>query len=156
MTFTFNKDYDDYEQVMPYYAKYLERYIELLRDGKYPYNDSFKGYLDIEADDRNEDSAIYLLQGLRRHREMFTRIERLLAQGYRQVDELDKTTKFEHIVLFPTRNMSGEWAEYREARLVPYNREKDVAQVGHAPYAVLPKGKRTHGYLVSGRSVLAK
>lgn len=150
MTFVFNRDYDDYEQVMPYYAKYLERYIELLREGQYPYNDSFKGHLGIEADDRNEDSAIYLCQNLRRLREMHTKIERLLAQDYKQVDELDKPTKFEHIVLFPTRNGGGEWAEYREARLIP-----DVMR-GTVPYAILPKGKRTHGYLVSGRSVLAK
>jgi hypothetical protein len=45
--------------------------------------------------------------------------------------------------------MGGEWQEFRDCRLVI----KDEA--GHPGY-VLPKGKRTQGYLISDRRVLAR
>ena len=59
--FTFDKNYDNNEQVRPFYAAYSTVRAELEAAGQYPYNDSFKGRIPgIEGP--SEDTAIYLLQ----------------------------------------------------------------------------------------------
>ena len=63
----FNRKYDDHQQVRPYMDEFNRVYDEIEAAGKYPYNDSFKGRIPSLAgtDDKNEDTAIYMLQNLR-------------------------------------------------------------------------------------------
>ena len=145
--FRWNKEYEDYEQVAHLLPAFRARLAELTEAGQYRYNDSFKGHIP-GAEGPNEDTAIYLLQRLDREREQELRVARLLLDGYTDVDALDKDTRYSHIVIFTHgRTFKGEWQEWREARLTPRDGR---------PYAVIPKGKRTHGHLISGRRVLVK
>jgi hypothetical protein len=144
--FTFNKDYGDYGQVAEFLPAFLERHAAILAAGQYPYNDSFKGHIPGIAGP-GEDTAIYLLQGLKSHNEQQAREAALVAQGYEYVASVTGVQRYAHICLCPVGRMGGDWSEFQDARLI-----------GHAdgePRAVIPKGKRTNGNLVSGRRVLA-
>lgn len=144
-TFEFNKNYNDLAQVEQYLPAFLKRLAELEAAGEYRYNDSFKGTIPgIQGED--EDTAIYLLQGLERQLKQDAKVVDLLAQGYEYVDSLDATTKFEQIVLVPQGRMGGQFSQFEQARL--------TAQDGK-PYGVLPKGKRSQGHLIGQRRVLA-
>jgi hypothetical protein len=151
--FTFNGDYRDYAQVAQYIGDFARARDEILAAGEYPYDASFRGRIpgDFNREQRervegdHETAAIYMLQGLYRAWEQEAQTLTLLAQGYEWLDELDATERFRHVVLCPTDRMGGEWREYRDAR---------VTAEGGRPCGILPKGKRTHGFLVSGRRVL--
>lgn len=106
----------------------------------------------VEGD--HETAAIYMLQGLFRAWEREAEALDLLTKGYEDIDALEAVERFSHVVLHPARRMGGERAEYHDARLVPERVTRD-GNVIAVPYGVLPKGKRTHGHLVSGRRVLA-
>lgn len=145
MTWTWNNDYSDLEQVAEFYPAYLARYEELRAGGQYPYNDSFKGRIPSIEGPR-EDTAIYLLQGLRRQREMNTRLTGWLADGFEPVGSLGATEKFSRVILYRA-DRSGEWHEYADARLVPETNPRQ-AEITGGIAALLPKGKRTHGVYV--------
>jgi hypothetical protein len=144
---TFNKDYGDYSQVEQFLPAFLARHAEIVAAGQYPYNDSFKGHLPGLEDSPSQDSAIYMLQGLKDRNEQDAREAALVAQGYEYVASVTGVQRFAHICLCPTGRMNGDWAEFREARLIGYDSGE--------PRAIIPKGKRTHGALISGRRVLA-
>lgn len=154
--FRFNKSYDDLEQVREFMPAFLARLHALEAAGKYRYNDAFKGHVPgIEGPD--EDTAIYLLQGLEHQDRQGEKVAALLADGYRWLDELAETQRFTHICLVPTRRNGGEWAEYHDARVVPCS----VAwpngagkRTPNAPGVILPKGRRSHGYMVNDRRLL--
>lgn len=142
----FNKKYKDLAQVETFLPSFMARLQELEAAGKYRYNASFKGHIPgIEGPD--EDSAIYLLQNLERWNAEQANEAALIADGYEYVTELASMRKYSHIVLIRTREMGLGWVDYRNARLVPREGK---------PWAILPKGKRTNGYSVSDRKVLAK
>lgn len=160
--FTFNNDYDDFAQVAQFIGDFARVRDEILSAGQYPYNDSFVGRIpgefnrakrkNVEGD--HETAAIYMLQGLFRAWAQEAEALDLLTKGYEIIDALEAVERFQHIVLHPTRRMGGERAEYHDARLLPerVTRSGDVIAV---PTFVLPKGKRTRGYRISGRRVLA-
>lgn len=151
--FQFNRDYHDLEQVAQYLDAFTARYDEIVASGSYTYNDCFKGKVVglTAVDDKNEDTAIYLLQGLHRKRAQDARVAELLGAGYEFVTKVEAGKRYRHLLLVPEGRMSGALTEYEDARLVrnPYNGDDTT------PYGVLPKGKRTHGALISGRKVLA-
>ena len=156
MSYTFNGNYNDLEQVAQFIGDFAKVHAEIITSGQYPYNASFRGRIpgdfnresrrNVEGD--HEDAAIYLLQGLLRAWEQEAKITDLLAEGYECLEALDDEERFANVVLHPTRHrMGGEWAEYESARVVPEDGR---------PHGVLPKGKRTRGYLVAGRRVLVR
>lgn len=148
----------DTDPEAPYYEDYLVRRRELEAAGKYTYNDDFRGCFDPPVPDvvpglkrvpnTTEDTIIYYCQVRHRMLGIKAKVEAKLAEGYELIDGLPtpEPTKFAGIVLFPTGNMRGEYREFTDARLI---------DTGTSMY-VLPKGKRTNGYLVSGRRVLVK
>lgn len=147
--FVFNGDYNDEEQVAGYLPAYMTVYNEITARGEYPYNDSFRGKITgLVADHKNEDTAIYLLQGLRHTREQQAKVEAMLAAGYNWIDRAPgEPVRYTAIALVPSGRMGGSFSVHNSARLVGK---------GGAPHAVIPKGKRTTGYFVSGRRVLAR
>lgn len=164
MTFVFNGDYNDIEQVAEYLPAFEAVLAELTAAGQYRYNDSFKGRIPAIANTASrgpnvgthEDAAIYLLQKLERARRQGERVAELLAQGYEHVEYLDRETRFRHVIFYsdPYRSFCGEWQEWRDARLVPEDRPMREGESGNFIAAVLPKGKRTHGHRRDGRRVL--
>jgi hypothetical protein len=142
----FNRNYNDTDQVAEFLPAFLKLLVEIESAGQYRYNDSFKGRIPgIEGP--NEDSAIYLLQGLESDLQQAAKVATLIRGGYVQVTHLETPRKFAHIVLYSTRHNGEPWGEFHDARLVPRDD-------GH-PFAVIPKGRRTHGFSVGGRAVLA-
>lgn len=154
MAFVFNRNYKDLEQVAEFLPAFRERLAELERAGQYRYNDAFKGHIPgIEGPD--EDTAIYLLQGLDRARENAERIVAALADGYEPLERVDRITKFSSVVVYDDQDrMRGPiWQEWEDARLIPEtNAHHNPGEI----CAVLPKGKRTHGHRVNGRKVMVK
>ena len=147
-TFVFNRDYNDEQQVAPYFDAYMKVYEEITARGEYPYNDSFRGRIEgLTADRKNEDSAIYLLQGLRHSREQQAKVEAMLGAGYNWIDNAPHDpVRYAALALVPTGRMSGTLDVHHDARLIGRNGK---------PHAIIPKGKRTTGYLVNERRVLA-
>lgn len=86
--FIFNRDFDDHEQVRPYFDGYLARRAELEAAGQYPYNDSFKGHIP-GLEGPNEGRGIYMLQQMYDRDEMQAKVDAFLADGGQPVDELD-------------------------------------------------------------------
>ena len=143
----FNKNYKDLAQVEAFLPDFMKRLEELTAAGKYRYNDAFKGHIPGIAGE-HEDTGIYLLQGLERRKAQEVKIANLLENGYRHLTRLKKVTKFSHVVLFPRGQMNGEWREFTDSRVVPYENGELSA--------ILEKGKRTNGMHINGRGVLVK
>lgn len=146
-TFRFNRDYDNLEQVAQYLPRFLEVLAEIEAAGRYRYNDLFKGRIPgIEGPD--EDTAIYLLQGLERKRRQDARVAALLADGYDFVEQPADRQRFSAVALVPVRRMGGEFKEYADVRVTldAYGR----------PWGLLPKGARTRGVQIGDRRILAK
>jgi hypothetical protein len=153
MTFTFNKNYKDLEQVAEWLPAFTVIRDRITNAGGYPYNDDFKGKIPGIAGDR-ETLAIYLLQGLYRQREMQARIDEWLADGFRPVESVDAVRKFACVILYRADG-SGVFHEYADARLVPETKPNQIRATGHLR-ALLPKGKRTNGVWLGNYAVLVK
>ncbi|MGO1852785.1 MAG: hypothetical protein ACTH0V_05180 [Microbacteriaceae bacterium] len=149
--FSFNKDYNDLEQVRPYQADYEARRAELDAKGGYPYNADFKGHLPSlgDVDDEAEDTAIYLLQNLHRQDEEQRAESEFLADGGKSItlrDEFDDHAK--DGVLRGTVVLRGQysgglgWSRMDDVR---------VTRDGRGGFIVLPKGRRTNGYRPTSR-----
>lgn len=148
--FTFNRNYKDLEQVREYLPDFCARLGELTEAGEYRYNDSFKGHIPgIEGPD--EDTAIYLLQGLERGEQLRAKVAELLNTGYEQITTIDAVTKFSHIIVYEDedRMKGSSWQEWKDARLVPLGATGNL-------HGILPKGHRTNGVGINGRKVLVK
>jgi len=141
--FVFNGDYKELEQV----AGLLPRFSELY-DGGLFYNADFAGRIP-ELAGPDEETGIYLLQGLRRSRINEGKLRAALAAGYAEITrgELNSQQRFESIILLGC-GRDGRWTEYAGARIV-------FDDHGHAA-GVLGKGKRSRGQRTIGRRVIAR
>lgn len=146
-TFVWDKNYDNHDQVEPFYADYLKVYEELTAAGQYPYNDSFKGRIPgIEGP--NEDTAIYMLQNLRSLKDMEAKVTAALEDGFVELAEWPEPgtqTKYATIVAYGFYSGGTGWYEWHAGRLMVHNRS----------LVVIPKGRRTRGNIVTGK-VLVK
>jgi hypothetical protein len=155
MSFTFNKNYHDLEQVAEWLPAFDELRAAEIAANRYPYNDSFKGCIPGIAGPC-EDTAIYLLQSLHHQREQDARVERALADGFERIDSVNGIERFAKVIVYhPDR--SGEWHQYLDARLLPEDNPRQAAVTGKI-HALLPKGRRTRGVLIGAysASVLVK
>lgn len=145
MTWFFNRDYKDLEQVAEFLPAYLDVFRELEAAGQYPYNHSFKGRIPgIEGP--AEDTAIFLLQQTRHMREYEAQVDAYRADGYEPLDVFPETpTRFAGVVHYGWRNGEDGIAQWTDARLLMFNGAR----------VVMPKGKRTNGYRLDGK-VLVK
>ena len=145
--FVFDKNYKNNEQVRPYFEDYSRVRAELDAANQYPYNDLFKGRIP-GIDGPNEDTAIYLLQTMHDLDALAVRIEDFLAQdGARWITAEDlATTQILRGTVVDTGFYVGGtgWKAYESARLV----------ISGGSASVLPKGKRSRGYLLCGRVLL--
>jgi len=144
--FVFDKDYDNHEQVRPYFAAYTDRLRALESLGKYPYNESFKGHIPgIEGPD--EDTAIYLLQRMRDRDAMHAKRDEFLSDGGREIrpaDLADGEQLRGTVASYGFYSGGTGWAQYESARLTKHR----------GALVVLEKGKRTNGRLLSGTVLL--
>lgn len=146
--FVFDKDYRNFEQVAHLWDAYDARHRELVAAGRYPYNADFKGKIDgLVADDKNEDTAIYLLQVTRHIREFDAEVQALRDEGYAapEVNSPDTTvTKYSSVALIRRHYHGGRSGDVKllsSARVIARHGEVE---------AVLPKGARTRGYALNG------
>jgi hypothetical protein len=140
----FNKDYHDQEQITDLMPAYTARYEELRAAGKYPYNDSFRGY--IGADGPDEDTAIYLCQCQRSLNEMYAQVEKALADGYVAVKYIDGTVKCDIAVYGFYMGGTG-WHEYHDIRLTHRS---------GTGFAFLPKRAKTQWRTLIATKVLIR
>lgn len=154
MSFAFNRDYHDTEQVAAFLPAFLEVYEELRAAGKYPYNDSFKGRIPgIEGPD--EDTAIYLLQTLKHLQDQDAKIAEYLADGFEHIESVDEVTRFSGIVNYGFCVGGTGWREWERARLVPTRSPRQRAITGGIG-GVMPKGARTRTIVLLGGKFLVK
>jgi hypothetical protein len=146
MGFTFNGNYRDKEQVRQFLSQFTSLREAMEAAGQYPYNAQFVGKIDGAAGP-DEETAIYLLQNLYRIEQ-----EERTMDGFRAemttLAEIHEQQKFSRVVAYRSGHYvggTGTISSWDDARIVP----KDGK-----PYAVLPKGRRTNGYLINGTEVL--
>jgi hypothetical protein len=142
MTFTFDKNYKNLDQVAPFYEAYTAVRAELEAAGKYNYNDSFKGRI-VGIEGPNEDTAIYLLQTLHSIREMMAEVDAFVAEGATPIDTLNGPTRFAKVMRYGWYLGGTGLATYEDVRVVP-------DQINGRPQCILPKGRRTNGYAAYG------
>lgn len=158
MTFAFNKNYKDHEQIAEFFDDYMAVFDELAAAGKYPYDDSFKGRIPglADATDKNETTAIYLCQSERHLREQQAKVDALIAEGFEHIDSIDSVTRFAHVVSYGwCVGGIGGWQEWPEARLMPELRQAQIDATGRIK-GVIPKGKRNPTHLFTGGRWLVK
>ena len=134
--FVFNKDYRNVEQVRPFFAEYSAVRAEIDGAGDYSYNDSFKGRIPALAttDDKNEDTAIYLLQTMHQLDPHRARVAEFLADGAVDAESLKPGQTVRGTVIAHSFYTNGTgWTEYRDARL---------GRDAKGRLTVIPKGKR--------------
>lgn len=150
----FNRNYHDHDQVAQFWPAYKAVYDELVADGQYPYNDSFKGRIPgIEG--ACEDTAIYLLQGTRHLNDLQVKIDAAVAEGCQPLDpDFTGPEKFRRVINYGWSTGGTGWTEWPDARISRCNngRPTDTDPFGSGPaqYRVLPKGARTRGYTIYG------
>jgi hypothetical protein len=88
--FVFDRDYDNHEQVRPYFADYENVRMEIEDAGKYPYDASFKGQIQSLAgtSDKDETTAIYMLQQMYSRDQMNRDVRAFTAAGGYDVEEV--------------------------------------------------------------------
>lgn len=138
MTFTFDGNYRNTEQVVPFMADYLDAYANLRLAGQYPYNDSFKGMPALAG--RDEDTAIYLMQGLRALAVLGERVEAARCDGFVEGVATDTPVRYAEVIHYGWYMGGTGWQSWKDARLVRF----------HSSPFVIPKGRRTNGHLLSG------
>lgn len=122
--FVFDGDYKNHEQVRHLMPDFLAWFAELTSAGRYPYNDEFKQLPCLATtDSKNQETAIYLMQSLRRIDEENAWEAEFLADGGRIVDpaEFDANPDLMLRGTFVHRGFytSGSgWREYEAARLL--------------------------------------
>ena len=142
----FDRKNFDPEQVRDLQPAYSARRADLEAAGLYTYNDSFKGHLGVEfASDRDEDFAIYSLQKLHDLDDMARKVEAFKAEGGEVIETLEGIKRFRKVARFGWYVGGTGWQVFEDVRVVPRHGRPDVA---------IPKGKRTHGYDLSGGTVL--
>ncbi len=146
MSFTFNKNYHDKEQIREWMPAFTALRQGMEAAGKYPYNDCFKGKI-AGIEGKHEDTAIYMMQcqySIEREQEKMAK----LRAEMQPLPPLDGPTKFSRVVAYVAGHYvggTGNFMSWDDARIIP----KDGK-----PFAVLPKGKRTKGYRIAGAEVL--
>ncbi len=145
--FVFDGDFKNNEQVRPFFAEYSVVRAELVAAGEYPYDDSFKGRIPslAGATDRDEDTAIYLLQTMHALDALAVRKADFLAGGGVSVETVNIGETVRGTVACYGFYVGGTgWREYEDARLT---RDK------HGRIIVRPRGKR-NGFLLSEGRVM--
>lgn len=140
--FDFNGDYKDASQVKHLYDEYCVVFERVRRgDRDFAYNDDFKGeiYGLAGADSKNEDTAIYLLQGLRGTVRGAERVAALRGEGFMRIESMpDGQHRFDEIAIV---DCFDSIKRYPSSRL--------IVEDGRVR-GVLPKGRRTRGRVFSG------
>ena len=137
--------------VEPLYADYLARLDVLTKNGMYPYNDLFRGYL-ADANPmttlttpKDQDTAIYLCQTRCHREEDAAKLAAFVACGAVKITPEDfkpgEVRRGTVAVVGRYMNETG-YEEYRDVR-VQLQGGRPARLIG------LPKGKRTSGYNLS-------
>lgn len=147
-TFVWDRDYDNHAQVEPFYDAYLTVRDEVITPSGIAYNDSFVGRIPGIAGP-DEGTAIYLLQRLHSLKALDVQIATFIADGGEPLDMSTiskKPTKFSTVVHYAFYMGGTGWTEWADARLV----------LNHKTLIVLPKGRRTNGFMLHGKVLVRK
>jgi len=138
MSYTFDKNYENHEQVIDFYGAFKKLKSEIEAQGKYPSNSQFEGRITGIAGN-DEKTAIYLLQQLDTDKTIQKKIDNLLESGYTEVTpEEGGSIRYESIVKVGNDHSRAGTDEYPKARLFFADKRMFI----------VPKGNRTRGYCV--------
>lgn len=148
--FAFDRNYGNHEQVRPYMDDFNRVYEEIESTGAYTYNDSFKGRIPSLAgiDSKTEDTAIYMLQNLRRLDEDAAKRHEFLESGGRKVsvNDLADGQVLRGTVVKSGFYMGGTgWAVHENIRLRAHTHPS-----GRRELVYVEKGKRNGNSLGDG------
>lgn len=133
--FTFNDNYDDLDQVKPFYAQFKK--IKDTIEG-IAYNSLFTGKIPGIAGE-HESKAIFLLQHLDTEYERQTKIKYLLANGYKPAQPQEGgMEKFASVVKVGNDNSRAGFNEYPGGKI--WYADKKMY--------IVPKHNRTRGFFV--------
>ncbi|GAB2699220.1 hypothetical protein BKA24_001770 [Microbacterium marinum] len=144
--------------VRPFYGEYKARRAELDRAGRYAYNADFKGHLPslnpatTGTTDKDEDTAIYLLQTLHTWTLEQEKLAAFIARGARPLaaEDVDPAAPAPRGTVAVIGRYSGGatgYHVYEDVRIVR------TGFRGHR-LAGIPKGRRTNGYDLSDGTAL--
>ena len=143
----FNNNYKDYQQVEEFYEVFKHEYDKITNEGKFAYNSMFEGKLDI-GDKKQEETAIYLLQQSKIEKDRQDKIKELLISGFKQIEKIDKITKFNKIIQVGTDYSRATTREFEDCKIFS-------EEAGNL--FILPKRCSTRGYRIySDRLIFAK
>ena len=146
MEWTFNKNYQDYEQVEQFYPMFERLYNEIIEKGGFPYNSLFEGKFGIE-DSKQEKTVIYLLQQSRTEKARKAKVRELLSTGFQKIENLDIPAKFKTIIQVGTDYSRDSVKEFNNATIF-YENGKSLF--------ILPKGHTKTGYRIYDSLIFAK
>ncbi|MGW8431451.1 hypothetical protein ACWGJ9_10205 [Curtobacterium citreum] len=149
--FVFDKNYDNYEQVRPYFTDYENLRVELEDAGKYPYDASFKGKLPSLAGttDKDETTAIYMLQQMYSRDQMDREVRSFTAFGGRDVEKIVGEQRGD-LATYGFYVGGTGWSVIKDARvkrengrtLVKEPRQKNWRELGSGKALFKPVGKQ--------------
>lgn len=146
MKWEFNGNYNDYEQVEQFFPVFEILLKEITDKDGFPYNSLFEGKLDIE-DNKQEKTAIYLLQQSKTEKMRQAKVKELLNTGFQRIDTIDKPTKFKKIIQVGTNYSRASTKEFDNARI--------FCEGGKGIF-ILPKGHTKTGYRIYDELIFAK
>jgi len=143
----FNEDYHDYKQVEQFYPAFDKLHKSITDKGNFAYNSLFEGTLGIE-NEKEEKTAIYLLQQSKTEKTRQAKIEELLSSGFKQIEKIDKVTRFEKIIQVGTDHSRATIKEFEDCKI--------FSEEGGNLF-ILPKRCSRRGYRIySDRLIFAK
>ena len=146
---TFNGNRKDLGQVQQFAAAYEARRKHLMqtKPSIVGYDDSYRG-LSPELAGRDQESAIYLLQGLRRRNEYEAGVQNLRDRGFADPGALPSGHyKFGEIAVIGSK--STDEADAYQDGIHIYDDARLVVESGKI-VGLLPKGKRVYGITAEG------
>lgn len=147
---TFDRDYENLDQVEPFAEAFDARTAELEAAGRFAYNGEYTGRLGPSLAGEGEDTAIYLLQKRKSVRAYQAEMTSRRQDGYVDVpaDLLDGTHRYANITVF-----GGQYDGGTHGTVTDLEGGRVVVRGGKF-VGILPKGKRTHGFAVGSNAVV--
>lgn len=146
-TFTFDRNYNNLDQVRPYYPAFLAHTNTLLNAGEQPSNDLFIGHNPALAGP-DEDIAIHLLQQLAGREKVRLHREAFAALGGVPVETLD---------LSAGKAYRGTIAEFGYKNGGVGSRSEDLVRIigRQGGFYVISHGRRNGRFVAAGSLFLA-
>lgn len=151
--FKFDKNYNNLNQVRPFYEEFKKIKEKLQKSGNhmYKYNSTYKGRIKGIAGE-DEMTAIYLLQHLQTAENREYTIKHLIESGFKEITLKNKaeTVKYKEVIQVGTSYSDDDVKKFEGARV-------HFSDTGRGlKIWILPKGARVKGYPIHDERIFVK